>query len=147
MENLVQYPRVLRTKEHFFLNVHRRSKMVTKKRGGGEQRHLRNQDNGSAGSWPWSISLGSRMCLREGRGSQVVVSGTEARLGHGPSGILGRMTTEHEGVAMSCQGMARGWGGGDQGLIRTLLPTTLTPSQPKAQKRDFSFFLQPQRCI
>lgn len=79
--------------------------MVLKKKF---QRHLRNQHNGFGEGWAWRRSLGSRMCCHGGRRSQVVVSGTEARLGHGQSGILGRMTMEHEGVSLSPQGRARG---------------------------------------
>ena len=46
------------------------------------QRPLKNQDKGSGESWAWSRSLGSRMYLQGGRGSQVVANRTEARLVH-----------------------------------------------------------------
>lgn len=73
----------------------------------------------------------------------MVVSGTEARLDHGKSNILGRKTTEHAAMALSSQRRAEGWEVGGEGLIRTLRPR---PSQ-MGRKRDFffssSFFFFP----
>lgn len=73
----------------------------------------------------------------------MVVSGTEARLDHGKSNILGRKTAEHAAMALSSQRRAEGWEVGGEGLIRTLRPR---PSQ-RGRKRDFffssSFFFSP----
>lgn len=77
--------------------------------------------------------------------SQGVVSGTEARLGHGKSGILGRTTTEHAGMALSPQGRVQGWEVQER-LIRIPLSATLTPlsSQRSGKEISFSILLTPK---
>lgn len=108
-------------------------------REGKFKRHLGTQDNEFGKSWPewepWFQKVPSAA-----RESQVVVSGAEARQGHGKSEILSRSVHRMKGQLCHPRGGLQGeytWVA-DQN-------TKLGPFPPLGQERDFNLPLLPSK--